>query len=151
MKSQLIPMDKIKITEQYSSTNYEKEAIATLANSIKKCGLLHPITVFKQKSNGYVLLTGGRRFNAYKKLSKEKIPVRVVAEESLDICLAEDLQIKKKNYIQIADSIKVCVESGSSSFKELSKSTGKSIEWIKETLQIATIPKAVQKKLKENN
>ena len=151
MKTQSIAVEKIKLSKQYEGAPYRKEAIATLASSIKKCGLLHPVTLHKQKNNGYVLLAGGRRLNAYMKLGKATIPARIVDKESMDICLAEDLEIKKRDYIQIAKNIKICIESGQSSFKELSKSIGKTVEWIKETIKIEAIPKAVQKKLKDNN
>ena len=62
------------------------DGIGDLATSIKKFGLLQPITVYqKSDSKEYVLLAGQRRYSAFVELNKkypgegwDKIPTNVI-------------------------------------------------------------------------
>lgn len=55
-----------------------EEDLDVLITSIRKFGLLEPVTVFKKDENKYVLIAGQRRLLAMKKLDWKKIPVTII-------------------------------------------------------------------------
>ena len=71
-----IPVDAIEM-----STNRRKidpYKVSELAESIHNIGLINPISVTQIGENGFKLITGLHRLEAYKKLNLEKIPVTLV-------------------------------------------------------------------------
>lgn len=73
-----IPISKIKINERLWEVDIEK--IKPLADSIKKIGLISPITLLEDK-DGYVLVAGEHRLNAYKYNNDNEIPAIVHKRE----------------------------------------------------------------------
>ncbi len=69
-----INIEEIKLNNPYLRT---KTDIDSLVKSIKAIGLIHPLTINKNKE----LLAGGRRFQALKELGITEVPV-IVAEKS---------------------------------------------------------------------
>ena len=66
-----IPIDEIEPNPEQTRKKIDKEGIENLAESIKNYGLLLPVSVV-EKEGKYQLITGERRWRAYKKLGKEK-------------------------------------------------------------------------------
>ncbi|NJL25888.1 MAG: ParB N-terminal domain-containing protein [Calothrix sp. SM1_5_4] len=64
-----IPLSKIQV----NSSGLRLEEDQELINSIKKCGLLNPLTINER----YELIAGGRRYFALKALGHETVPVVV--------------------------------------------------------------------------
>ena len=73
-----IPIKDIDISEFNTRKNLEDgqfdSSIEDLAQSIKKQGLLQPITVFQKSDGRYSLVAGQRRLLAYQKLGRPAIP-----------------------------------------------------------------------------
>ena len=67
-----IPIHQISIQPQVRKT-FDKDKIQLLANDIKSKGLIHPVTVIKDQknNNGYILIIGGNRIEAFKLLNKK--------------------------------------------------------------------------------
>ena len=63
---------------------FDEEAMSDLKNSVKKVGILVPITVYENTKNAtksnYILLDGERRWRASKELDMETIPANVIDE-----------------------------------------------------------------------
>lgn len=73
-RSELRPIDSIKVGERHRHDLGGTEGIKALAQSIAAIGLLHPITIDASGN----LLAGVRRLEACKLLGWTKIPVIVV-------------------------------------------------------------------------
>lgn len=73
MQFEEIPMDKIYVSEGNVRKRQVETGIEELAENIRRHGLIHPVVVFA-KDDKYELIVGQRRFLAFKKLNKEKIP-----------------------------------------------------------------------------
>jgi ParB family chromosome partitioning protein len=74
---QPIPVDLIETGPEQARTSKVEEGIEELAESIKRFGLLHPVTVFP-KEEKYILLAGQRRLLAVKELGWQEIPAKVL-------------------------------------------------------------------------
>lgn len=75
---QRVPVDLIEIGPEQARTSKVDEGIDELAESIKRFGLLHPVTVFP-KEGKYILVAGQRRLLAAKQLGWEEIPASVLS------------------------------------------------------------------------
>lgn len=71
-----IPLEKIKPDPNNIRKEYSVEGIKSLAQSIQEKGLLNPI-LLKQSGNGYMIISGHRRYFAFKESGKESIPAIV--------------------------------------------------------------------------
>jgi len=79
MRFEEVPLNKISISKGNVRTRQVEKGLDELVENIKRIGLIHPPIVFKTDDK-YELIVGQRRFLAFKKLGREKIPVLVTGE-----------------------------------------------------------------------
>lgn len=89
-------------TDQLQSNPYnprmlfDKAPMKTLEESIKRVGILVPLTIYQRKSDGqFIILDGQRRWICAKKLLLSKVPVNQVAEPNLVQNIVTMFQIHK--------------------------------------------------------
>jgi len=100
-----LPIDQIKINPFQPRTNFEKDKISELANSIEQLGIIQPITVRKTGFKSYQIISGERRFRAISFLKIKSIPayIRIANDQqSLEMALVENIQRKNLDPIEIA-------------------------------------------------
>ncbi|MDB4602196.1 ParB/RepB/Spo0J family partition protein [Flavobacteriaceae bacterium] len=100
-----LPIDQIKINPFQPRTNFEKDKISELANSIKQLGIIQPITVRKTGFKSYQIISGERRFRAISFLKIKSIPayIRIANDQqSLEMALVENIQRENLDPIEIA-------------------------------------------------
>jgi ParB family chromosome partitioning protein len=107
----LIPLDHIKVDGNQPRKTFNEQSLRELADSIKKVGLLQPITVKKNVDGTYTLLQGERRLRAHRiagistiksilgegtdrEISDQRLAENVVRENLTDIELAKEFQRK---------------------------------------------------------
>lgn len=76
-----LALDEIVIPEGRRAVN--AKAVKMLADSIEKIGLRHPVTV-RRRGEGYQLVAGLHRIEAFKKLGREHIPAVISSMTSAD-------------------------------------------------------------------
>jgi len=66
-------------------TQFEKEALIELADSIKELGIIQPVTVRKLGYDKYQLISGERRFRASQIAGLERIPafIRIANDQEM--------------------------------------------------------------------
>ena len=79
----LLPLDSIKTNPNQPRKNFEKDALSDLASSIKKKGVITPITV-RPNNNGYMIVAGERRYRSSLIAGKKNIPAYIlnISEDS---------------------------------------------------------------------
>ena len=100
-----LPIDQIKINPFQPRTNFEKDKISELANSIEQLGIIQPITVRKTGFKSYQIISGERRFRAISFLKIKSIPayIRIANDQqSLEMALVENIQRENLDPIEIA-------------------------------------------------
>ena len=70
-----VPISDIIVSERVRD---DAGDISELADSIKEYGLFNPITL-RRDGDGYVLLAGWRRLEAYRMLGRQTIPACVIS------------------------------------------------------------------------
>ena len=113
----------ISIEEIKTGENIRKEYadIDGLADSIRKNGLIHPITVYCVSGEGYVVKTGHRRLKAYRRLFVEEpkrfraIPCLVSTPYNIAaVQLAENVQRADLSAAELYEALRVLRDRGTS-------------------------------------
>jgi len=91
-----LPTDDVVPNPHNPRMLFDKEPMDILRGSIRKVGILVPLTVFKSKSTRrYVILDGQRRWTCAKDVGLSTIPVNEVAEPTLVQNIVTMFQIHK--------------------------------------------------------
>lgn len=86
---------------------FEEAALLELAESIRSCGIIQPLTVRKLNDNTFELIAGERRLKAAKLIGMKEVPVLVMnvnEDASALIALIENLQRKDLTFFEEAVS-----------------------------------------------
>ncbi|EMS84320.1 ParB/RepB/Spo0J family partition protein (plasmid) [Leptospira noguchii] len=139
---QNIPVRKI-ISKENPRKNFSSESLQELAESIKKYGLIQPISVRKVGSE-YHLIAGERRLRATKLNGEEFISsiVKNVHQVDPDLIpeykLIENIHREDLADIEIALSLTVIKSRYKLSASQLAEKFNKSISWVKQKLMHAS-------------
>ncbi len=131
--------------------NFDEDALAELAESIKNDGLLQPIVV-TEDIDGYVIIAGERRFRASKlaKLKEIRAIVLNADEQKMrQFALIENIQREELNSVELADSYQELLKLHDMTHEELSCVIHKSRTHITNTLRLLQLSQKTQKALIE--
>ena len=102
-----IPIDKIKPNTSQPRQIFDEKKLKELENSIKKNGVIQPITVKELKNGGYEIIAGERRYRAAKAAGLKWIPAYAVKisqdSEMMEYALIENIQRVNLNPIEEAE------------------------------------------------
>ncbi|TLM82536.1 MAG: ParB/RepB/Spo0J family partition protein, partial [Actinobacteria bacterium] len=127
-------------------TDIDEEAVAELADSIAKVGLLQPIIV-RPLGEGYQIIAGERRWRACRLAGLDRVPVRVLAtseSEALELALIENLQREDLNAIEEARGYRKLLSEHQMTQAELADKVSKSRSTITNALRLLDLPSEVQ-------
>jgi ParB family transcriptional regulator, chromosome partitioning protein len=146
---------KIQLTQfKVYITSSEQDHIDELALSIKRYGLLHPITI-RIKDTSYEIVAGNRRYLACKKLGWRKIPCHITElddKEAFEIFLIENIHRKQLNPIDEGRAFKAYVtEYGWGGISELSNKISKSIPYISKRISMIDLPRELIEEIEHCN
>lgn len=128
---------------------FDEEKIDELAQSIKEHGVFQPI-ILKKVKQGYIIVSGERRYRATLKVGLKTIPsiIRQYEEAKVaEIALAENLQRENLTPIEEAEAYKVVMNSLSLTQTELATKVGKSRSHVTNILGLLSLPQEVQQLL----
>ena len=148
-----ISLKKISLNPNQPRTNFNNENLDELIQSIKSVGLIQPITVRKISKNEFQLISGERRFRAFKKLNIGKIPAYIRDandQQSLEMALIENIQRDDLDSIEIAICYKRLIEDINLTQEELGKKIGKKRSTISNYLRLLKLNPIIQSGIKDN-
>ncbi|WP_300365969.1 ParB/RepB/Spo0J family partition protein [Brachyspira sp.] len=132
---------------------FNEEEIQGLAESIKENGLINPITL-REKDGKYQIISGERRFRAFKFLNKDKVPALVLQNiadsKMLELTLVENIQRADLNAIEIARSYKKLIYDLNIKQEELALRVGKSRSTIANSMRILDLSENIQNLILES-
>ena len=124
----MLALDQIEVNPYQPRTNFNEEAIESLAKSIQALGLIQPITVRKTDSEKFQLVSGERRLRAAKIIGLSSIPsfIRTADDqEILEMALVENIQREDLDPIEVALSYQRLIDDIELTQEELSERVGK--------------------------
>lgn len=132
----------ISASKDQPRKHFDETAIAELAASIKRFGILQPLVVTK-KQTGYEIIAGERRFRAAQVAGLKTVPVivRSVQElEQLEIALVENVQRVDLSLLEQAVSVERLHQQFSMSYDAIAKRLGKAPSTIINIVRLLQLP-----------
>jgi len=148
-----IDINDIKINKDQPREYFNEEKLSELSLSIKKHGIIQPVTVRKINDNKYQLISGERRYRASKLSGLTKIPAFIRNNNDdnlLEIALIENIQRENLNSLEIAISYKKLIDELKIKQEELGERVGKNRTTINNYLRLLKLPPSIQKGIKES-
>ena len=141
-----INIKKIKAGRFQPRSNFDKDKLNELTNSIKKQGVLSPILVRELGLNEFEVIAGERRLRASKMAGLESIPCLVDQKKDQDAlisALIENLQREDLNPVEEARGLDRLKREFGLTQDEVASSTGKARSTIANSLRILSLPSSV--------
>ncbi|MBW1616948.1 MAG: ParB/RepB/Spo0J family partition protein [Deltaproteobacteria bacterium] len=130
--------------------HFPEESIEELANSIRKQGIIQPLTVRKIE-NGYELAAGERRLRAAHRAGLKKVPVIVrdfSNSEMLEISIVENIQRENLNPMEEADAYHRLMEEFNLTQEEAASKVGRSRPAVANTLRLRHLSDQIKQDIK---
>lgn len=147
-----VDLNRIEANPFQPRSDFNEESLEELAGSIKKIGLIQPVTLRKADDNKYQIIVGERRCRAARIAGFESIPAYVREAEDdgmLEMALVENIQREDLDSIEIALSYRRLLEECNLTQEELSNRVGKKRSTIANYLRLLKLPAVIQKALKD--
>lgn len=146
---------KISINKIYPNKNqprkiFNNESLVELSESIKRHGLIQPIVVI-EKEDGFMIISGERRWRASRLIKLNEIPciIRQHDERQLmEIALIENIQREDLNVIEEAKAYKYFIDTYNITQEELSEAIGKSRPYISNILRLLNLDEKIIEMIK---
>ncbi len=145
-----IDVELIKANPNQPRKMFDEERLKELSESIKRHGLLQPVTVVRDNDDTYILVAGERRLRAHKLAGIERIKAIVTNIEELqlrEVALIENIQRDDLNVIELAYSYAQLINEHNITHEELSNRVYKSRTSITNTLRLLQLSSYVQQHL----
>ena len=125
---------------------FDEDALAELADSIAKHGVIQPLLVRPMPDGSYQLVAGERRWRASRMAGLTEVPVVIKElsdDEAMALALIENLQREDLNAIDEAQGIKALMDTLSLTQDEAAERVGKSRPAVANALRLLKLPDSV--------
>lgn len=142
-----IPIDSIDANPFQPRTTFDAQSLEELASSIKKLGVIQPLTVREAGNGRYQLIAGERRLRAAKLTGLTHIPayIRTADDQAmLELALVENIQREDLDAIEVAISFQRLTEECKLTQEELSARVGKQRSTVANYLRLLKLPAEIQ-------
>lgn len=142
-----ISIDSIDGNPFQPRTNFDEQSLEELAASIRKLGLVQPLTVREAGNGRYQLIAGERRLRAARIAGLTHVPafIRTADDQAmLELALVENIQREDLDPVEVAISFQRLIEECSLTQEELSDRVGKQRSTISNYLRLLRLPAEIQ-------
>ncbi|CAN5144024.1 ParB/RepB/Spo0J family partition protein [soil metagenome] len=147
-----IPVDHIRANPHQPRQDFNEEALDELADSIKKHGLIQPITVRYLGEKRFELISGERRLRASKSAGIDEIPsyIREVNDEQMiAFALIENIQREELNPLEVAMGYQRLMEECNYTQGEVAERVGKNRTTVTNMMRLLQLPDFIQAALRD--
>lgn len=148
----MIDISKIIINPYQPRKEFDLQSLDELSESIKKYGLIQPITCRKVNGN-YELISGERRYRASKLAGLKQIPAYIIKVDEdvkmLELALIENIQRVDLNPIETASGYQRLIEECGYTQEQVADRIGKDRSTITNFIRLLKLPDKVQDDLRD--
>jgi ParB family chromosome partitioning protein len=129
--------------------HFDPEALASLADSVRRHGLLQPLVV-RHVAGHYELIAGERRLRAAAEAGLETVPVVVresAPQERLELAIIENVQRQNLTALEEAEAYRHLIDTYGLTQEDVAARVGKSRPAITNALRLLGLPDAVKARL----
>ena len=150
-----IPVDTIIPNPSQPRKQFDSEPIIRLADSIRRYGILQPLTVRRlPESKNYEIVAGERRLRAAKLLGLETVPCIVVdvdEKKSAELAIIENIQRENLNIFEQASSIASLIDIYNLTQEDAARQLSMSQSFVANKLRILRLTQPERDKILEYN
>jgi ParB family chromosome partitioning protein len=147
-----VPVNAVAPNPKQPRTNFDDDAIAALAASIREVGILQPVVV-RKSDGGYELIAGERRLRAARMAGLATVPVVVRDTDDSDTlreALIENIHRQDLGPIELAEAFRQLLEELGLKQEELADRVGVSRSHIANTIRLLQLPLEAQQLLTDD-
>ena len=145
-----LPVTQIVPNRAQPRVRFDEEALLELADSIRRYGILQPLTVRRRSGGGFELVAGERRLRAARMAGLREVPCLVAAvseEDSSLLALIENIQRRDLNYMEEAAALRKLIETYGLSQEKVAEKLGKSQSAVANKLRLLKLSPACAESL----
>jgi ParB family chromosome partitioning protein len=142
-----IAIDSVDANPFQPRTNFDEQSLEELASSIKKLGVIQPLTVRETGNGRYQLIAGERRLRAARLAGLTHVPayIRTADDQAmLELALVENIQREDLDAIEVAISFQRLTEECRLTQEQLSERVGKQRSTVANYLRLLKLPAEIQ-------
>lgn len=142
----IVKISKIEPNKEQPRKEFDEDALAELADSIRQYGLLQPILV-QDRNTYYEIIAGERRWRACKLAGLKEVPVIIkhyTEQEIVEISLIENIQREDLNPIEEALAYKKLLEEFNLRQEEVAEKVSKSRTAVTNSIRLLKLSNKVQ-------
>jgi ParB family chromosome partitioning protein len=152
--NQDISVDSIDGNPFQPRTHFDQQALEELAASIKKLGIVQPLTVREAGGGRFQLIAGERRLRAARIAGLSHVPayIRTADDQAmLELALVENIQREDLDAVEVAISFQRLIEECKLTQELLSERVGKQRSTIANYLRLLKLPAEIQLGIKNKH
>jgi ParB family chromosome partitioning protein len=142
-----ISVDSIEANPFQPRTTFDEQSLEELAASIRKLGIVQPLTVREVGNSRYQLIAGERRLRAARLAGLTHVPayVRTADDQAmLELALVENIQREDLDAVEVAISFQRLIEECKLTQEQLSDRVGKQRSTVSNYLRLLKLPAEIQ-------
>ena len=152
--NQDISVDAIDANPFQPRTTFDEQALEELAASIRKLGIVQPLTLRETGNGRYQLIAGERRLRAAKLAGLSRVPayIRTADDQAmLELALVENIQREDLDAVEVAISFQRLIEECKLTQEKLSERVGKQRSTVANYLRLLKLPAEIQLGIKNKH
>ena len=153
VKSSLfLPISQVESCAAQPRKQFDPDALADLADSIRQHGIIQPLTVRKLQSGYYQIIAGERRRRAARMAGLTQVPVVVIEADdrkAMELAMIENLQREDLNPMEEAEGYRTLMEQYGLTQEETSQRVGKSRSAVANALRLLHLSDEVRTLVEE--
>ena len=134
-----LPISQVESCSSQPRKQFDPDALADLADSIREHGIIQPLTVRKLQSGYYQIIAGERRWRAARMAGLTQVPAIVIEADdrkAMELAMIENLQREDLNPIEEAEGYQVLMDTYSMTQEEAAGRVGKSRSAVANALRL---------------
>mgnify|MGYP000198069928 CR=1 FL=1 len=147
VKSSLfLPISQVESCAAQPRKQFDPDALADLADSIRQHGIIQPLTVRKLQSGYYQIIAGERRWRAARLAGLSDVPVVIIEaddKKAMELALIENLQRSDLNPIEEAKGYQQLMTEYGMTQEVTAERVGKSRPAVANALRLLSLSPAV--------
>ncbi len=142
-----LPISQVESCASQPRKQFDPDALADLADSIREHGIIQPLTVRKLQSGYYQIIAGERRFRALRLNGAVEVPANIMDADEVqmaEMALVENIQRENLSAIEEAKSYVEIMKYAGINQSQLALRVGKSQSSIANKIRLLNLDEEVQ-------
>ena len=142
-----LPISQVESCAGQPRKQFDPDALADLADSIREHGIIQPLTVRKLQSGYYQIIAGERRWRAARMAGLDQVPAIVIEADdrkAMELAMIENLQREDLNPMEEAEGYRQLMEPYNLTQEETAQRVGKSRSAVANALRLLNLCPSVR-------